>query len=151
MRERSRHALAITAVAAGCLTAAAPAGADVLYRGKTGQGLRAGLRTSDQGEMRVMRFHWAVRCRRPGFRAMNSTAFRPPFARPGTDFLADGGPYVMRIRDGIRLHIDAGVRARRRSATRWTGTFRISIVVKKRGRVLDRCGPRRVRWRVASR
>jgi hypothetical protein len=135
--------------AAGLLGAfAGPAVADVRFEGRTSQGAFALLVAEDDGVPKRGFLRWRADCRRPGFGVRTSTTFRRPLDLATRRRLRDVGTYRVRDRGGERLTVTARVAGRRVGPRRWAGTFRARVVVRRAGRVIDRCGVRGVRWRV---
>lgn len=72
----------------------------------------------------------------------------------GVGLAALAGPAMADVRyrtttpNGERLTVFARTRGRKVGPRRWVGRFGARIVARRRGRVLDRCSVRGVRWRV---
>lgn len=125
---------------------AAPAASDAaLFRGKTSQRLAAGLRTAQGETVKALRIAWRAPCRKPGIRYLGTTTFATPLDRSEPGSAQDGGRYRERTGGEVGI-ISVGMQARRVTPHRWSGTFSSSVVVRRRGRVIDRCRTKRVRW-----
>jgi hypothetical protein len=130
-------------------TLAGSAAADVRFEGRTGQGGFALLVAEDDGVPKRVMIRWRASCRRPGFRVTESTTFRRSLDHATRRRVRDAGSYRLRDRDGERFRLVVRIGGRRAGPRRWVGTFRARVVVRRAGRVLDRCSVRGVRWRVA--
>ena len=141
--------LAPLAVVAGLAALAGPAMADIRFEGRTSQGRLALVVAEDDGVPKRGVIHWRARCRRTGVRLPQGTGFSRPLDLSTRRRIRDVGTYrTRRFRDGVRLTIRARITGRKVGARRWRGRFSARAVVRQRGRVLDRCGVRGVRWRV---
>jgi hypothetical protein len=128
---------------------AGPASADVRFEGRTSQGAFALLVAEDDGVPKRGFLRWRADCRRPGFGVRTSSSFRRPLDLATRRRIRDAGTYRVRDRGGERLTVTARVGGRRVGPRRWAGTFRARVVVRRAGRVIDRCAVRGVRWRVS--
>ena len=111
-----------------------------LYRGETGQGRVASLRTGADGLPKRARVIWQARCSGGGV-LRDDTVSRPPFDSVTADRLLDGGSYVMKDPGGIRIRIHGRLRLER-NGQRWTGRFVVRAIVRKRGKEVGRCRAR---------
>jgi hypothetical protein len=127
---------------------AAPASADVRFEGRTGQGGHALVVAEDDGLPKRVLISWRANCSRPGFRVTESTTFRRPLDVMTGRRIRDDGRYRLRDRGGERVTFDVWIAGRKTGPRRWTGRFRANAVVRRAGRVIDRCSVRGVRWRV---
>jgi hypothetical protein len=125
------------------------------FRGKTQQGRGASLTVGDDGAVQRVGLVWkAIRCRDRRSTYSTNTEFRPPFDSATPDAFTDAGPYSERDRGGIRSRITVTVNGQRQldpsnpAAETWTGTLRATVVVRRRGRVIDRCRLPSIGWRV---
>jgi hypothetical protein len=140
--------LAPLAAVAGLAALAGPAAADVRFEGRTSQGRQALVVAEDDGVPKRGAFNWRARCRRGG-RLVQGTGFSRPLDLATRRRFRDAGSYrTRRYADGIRLTIRARTTGRKVSPRRWIGRFTARAVVRRGGRVLDRCAVS-VRWRVA--
>src|SRR5687768_15211643 len=94
------------AVLSALLLAAVPTAADAkTFRGRTNQGRPASLITDANGVPTRIRVAWRAPCKKPGFRARDSTGFSPPFDSVNADAVNDAGTYRLRFRGGLRARI----------------------------------------------
>jgi hypothetical protein len=139
--------LAPLAAVAGLAVFAGTAAADVRFEGRTSQGRLAILVAEDDGVPKRGAIHWQARCRRGG-RVVLGTGFSRPLDLATRRRIRDVGSYrTRRYRGGIRLTIRARMSGRKVAPRRWVGRFGARAVVRRRGRVVNRCAVR-VRWRV---
>jgi hypothetical protein len=139
--------LAPLAAVAGLAALAAPAAADIRFEGRTSQGRFALLILEDDGVPKQNGMNWTARCRRGG-RVLQPTGFGRPLDLATVRRIRDAGTYrTRRFQGGIRLTITARTSGRRVGPRRWVGRFSARAVVRRRGRVVNRCAVR-VRWRV---
>jgi hypothetical protein len=128
--------------------AAAPAEAKV-FRGRTSTGRAASVVIGSDGLLRNARINWRSRCRFG--KVADKTSFVRPHDSSTIDAFADAGTY--RRRDGrYRLRFStriAGTRVfdpARPARERWHGTFRMTVLVTRRGRYVDTCRLPKLRW-----
>jgi hypothetical protein len=142
-----RSKLAFTAMGvatAALLTASAQADA-AYWKGKTRQGRTVTVRTGADGLVTQVRIRWRARCN-PGS-LTGGTAFRRPIDRLEPTAFEDGGTSQARVEGGFRSTDTAFVQGRLRAdGRRWRGTFHLRAVIRRRGRVVDRCRTGTVRW-----
>jgi hypothetical protein len=134
------------AIVAGLAAFAGPASADVRFEGRTSQGRYVLLVAEDDGIPKRGAIHWQARCRRAGSRPTESTGFRRPLDVNGRRRFRDAGSYRERYRNGERVTFTVRIIGRKVGPRRWTGRFRVGAVVRRGGRVVDRCSARGVRW-----
>ena len=153
----TRAVLTISAalVAAGLAPSAASA---KTFTGESQQDRRVLLRTGDDGTVRFFRIDWKTRdCDVDDATLRDQTTFRAPFDSATPDAFADEGRY--RAREGRRIRITTNVKL---SGTRvvdpadpaaesWQGTFEASAVVRRRGKVIDRCTLSSTGWTATPR
>jgi len=139
--------LLVTAALSALLLVAVPAVADAKnYKGKTSQGRVAQIRTGADGVVNFARLGWRAPCGQ-NIRYNGNTTFRPPLDAATTDSLTDGGTYRVRIRGGFRARITGTITAQRDPATdRWSGTWAVKVMVTRRGKVVDTCELKQLRW-----
>jgi hypothetical protein len=144
-----RHLIPLGGLTAAMLLAG-PAGAfaDVRFEGRTGQGGNMIVVAEETGVPKRALIGWRALCRRPNTQVIESTTFRTPMALSTRRRLRDNGSYKLRGRNGYRLTITPHISGRKVAPRRWVGRFRASVVVRRAGRVRDRCSVRGVRWRV---
>jgi hypothetical protein len=138
---------------AGLVTAAllafpAVAAADIRFQGESSQGRQVLVVAEDDGVPKRARIAWRADCRRPGFRVLESTTFRTPFELSTRRRFRDNGSYRLRAPNGYRLTLTPTISGRKVAPRRWAGRFRASVVVRRAGRVRDRCSVRGIRWSV---
>jgi hypothetical protein len=136
-------ALALSAL----LFAAVPAAADAAtFRGKTNQGRTASLVTGADGVPTRVRVAWRAPCKKPGFRATGGTRFTAPFTAATADALQDTGKsYRVTLKGGLRGRISTDLVVNRRG-DRWVGTLGVRELFARKGRVIDVCQVKRVRF-----
>jgi hypothetical protein len=140
--------LAPLAAVAGLAALAGPAVADIRFEGRTGQGRVALLVAEDDGVPKRGAIHWQARCRRGG-RVVQGTGFSRPLDLTTRRRIRDVGTYrTRRYPGGIRLTVRARVSGRKVGPRRWRGRFSARALVRRRGRVVNRCTVRGIRWRV---
>ena len=139
-----RVAIAALSVAA-FLAADATAQAKV-FRGETAQGRRASVVVGTDNLLRNFRINWRARCRYGSMR--EKTSFTRPHDQTAPDAFLDAGVYRVRV-EGYRLRVRGRVTGRRLgqgARERWRGTFRAQVLVTRRGRYVDTCRVRGLRW-----
>jgi hypothetical protein len=134
------------AVVAGLAAFASPASADIRFEGRTSQGRPVLLVAEDDGVPKRGAIQWRARCRRSGSRPTEGTGFRKPFDVSGRRRFRDAGSYRRRYRNGERVTFTVRISGRKVGPRRWTGRFRLDAVVRRGGRIVDRCSARGVRW-----
>src|SRR5689334_8623812 len=140
----------VRSFAAAALTAALvlPATADAkTFRGKTSQGRSASVVTGAGGVPTRVRVSYRTRCDK-GSGVTGSTVFLPPFDQVTADALTDGGTENVKstTRAGESARITSHLSARRHGS-RWSGTYRITLVIKYKGRTEKTCKARGITWR----
>jgi hypothetical protein len=137
----------VTAAAAlsTLLIAAAPAEAKT-FRGKTNQGRTASLVTSADGVPARVRVSWRAPCKRPGYSATGGTKFAAPFTAASADLVQDTGKsYRVTIKGGLRGRISTDLVVKR-DGDRWVGTLGVRELFARRGKVVDVCQVKKVRF-----
>jgi len=117
-----------------------------VFRGETEQGRRASVVIGSDGLLRAMRINWRARCRKG--RVVQKTIFTRPHDQSTPDAFLDAGVYRMRS-GAFRLRVDGRVTGRRSGTgarERWRGSFRAKVLVTRRGRYVDTCRIRGLRW-----
>jgi hypothetical protein len=143
-----RRAVTAVLTAAALLAFDAAAVQAKVFRGETGQGRRASVVVGTDNLLRAARVNWRARCR--DGRVFEKTIFSRPHDQSTPDAFFDTGTYRGRSSDGYRLRFTVTVRGRRLGAgarERWRGTFRATVLVTRRGRYVDTCRLRTLRWR----
>ncbi|MDA0170873.1 hypothetical protein OJ998_17355 [Solirubrobacter taibaiensis] len=138
--------LAVTALTA-LLFAAVPAVAEAKnYKGRSSQGRVVTLRTGADGIINKASVGWRAPC---GGKIVftSRTGWRPPFDSATPDAFMDQGTYRVNAGDGERGRITSTFVGQRDPATdRWSGTLAVKVMVTKRGKVIDTCELKRLRW-----
>lgn len=120
--------------------------ADVRFRGQSRQGLPVVVVAGDDGTPKRARIRWRSVCR-SGLRGITTTGFRRPLDLSTRRRFRDSGTYSVREPTGARATITATISGRKAGPRRWVGRFRAVTVVRRGGRVRDRCSVRGLRWR----
>lgn len=143
----------LAAVLATALAAPSTAFADKSFRGKTAQDRSVSLTTGDDNVLKTFRINWITRrCAQSGSRFQHITPFRPPFDTATPDEFRDAGSFRVRDRGGIRSRVRITLTGRHAfepanpAAENWFGTVKATIVVRRRGRVIDRCRLPTTNW-----
>jgi hypothetical protein len=144
--------LATTALAV-LLAVPSTAAADKAYKGKSAQNRSVTLTTGDDNVLKTLRINWITRrCALSGSRFQHITAFRPPFDLATPDEFRDAGSFTVADRGRIRSRVSISLTGRHAfdpanpAAENWFGTLKASVVVRRRGKVIDRCRLRSVNW-----
>jgi hypothetical protein len=118
------------------------------FRGKTSQGRSALLVTGADGLPKRVSLRWSAPCKKPGITAQAGTTSTPPFTAVTADGLTDGPKtYRTRFPGGERARVTATLVVRR-VGNRWKGTFALRAVIGRKGKVIDVCKFKRVRFTV---
>ena len=124
---------------------AVPAAAQAeTWRGKTKQGRTVVVSTGDDDRVERVRVAWKARCEHGSY--TSRTLFLRPFDVSDAGAFEDGGTYRSHVPGGYRARHRVLVRGTLGADDRWSGTFRVRTRVTRRGRVVDRCRIKRVRW-----
>jgi hypothetical protein len=132
-------------VGALCAIAVLPAPADArkLFTGTTGQSRTARMEVAENGRPFRVTLSWKARCRRGTFQDV--TRIQPPRRTTTPDLVEIAGAYRIRATKRLTARVTILVRGIRGvdpadpQAEVWSGSFRVSVVVRRRGRVFDRC------------
>lgn len=154
--------LLLPAVASAALLLAGPAAAGAAtFKGRTSQNRAVTVQTAPDGLITLVRLAWRAGCARKGARFTERTDFGPPLAESTLDTVRDAGRYTLRRKGGWRFRVTASMTGQRTlrdaadaTTEQWTGTLSASVVVRRNGRVVDRCKVRSKTWtatRVAAR
>ena len=140
----------LRAFAAAALTAAlvVPATADAkTFRGKTSQGRIASVVTGADGVPTRLRLDYRASCNK-GRSVTGGTVFLPPFNKVAADSLTDGGTenVTSKTRAGETAKITSHASARLHGS-RWSGTYRITLVISYKGKVEKTCKAKGITWR----
>ncbi len=143
----------LAAVLGTALAVPSTALADKSFSGKTSQNRSVSLTTGDDNVLKTLRINWITRkCAQSGSRFQHITPFRPPFDLANGEEFRDAGSFTVRDSGGIRSRVRITLTGRHAldpavpEAEKWTGTVKASIVVRRRGRVIDRCNLRSTTW-----
>jgi hypothetical protein len=137
---------AVAALSALLFAAVPSVAAATTFRGKTSQGRTASLVTGAGGVPKRVRVSWGAPCKKPGFRAIGGTTFTAPFTAATADMVqATGKSYRVRIRGGLRGRISTDLIVNR-SGDRWVGTLGVRELFARRGKVIDVCLLKRIRF-----
>jgi hypothetical protein len=134
----------LAALSLGAFVAADATAEAAVFRGETGQGRPASVVIGSDGLLRTARINWRVRCRHG--RTADKTAFLRPHDASSPDAFADAGTYRRRDGNGYRLRFTVSIRGTRVSEARWRGSFKTKVLVTRRGRYVDTCRLRSLRW-----
>jgi hypothetical protein len=154
---RIRRLLTIPAAGLAAAALAAPAQADTLFTGRSQQDRPVTVRTGADGVVNLFRVTWRTRRCRGGEYLQDRTDFRPPFDSATGDVFGDRGSYTLRQRGGIRIRVTIDVSGRRiadpanPAVSSWQGTVKSTGVVRRSGRVIDRCTLRSIGWTATQR
>ncbi|MDQ3741908.1 MAG: hypothetical protein M3320_06165 [Actinomycetota bacterium] len=143
----------LAAVLGTALAVPSTALADKSFAGKTAQNRSVTLTTGDDNVLKTFRINWITRrCAQSGSRFQHMTAFRPPFDLATGDEFRDAGSFRVRDDGGIRSRVRITITGRHAfdpanpAAENWFGTVKARIVVRRRGRIIDRCNLRSTNW-----
>ena len=150
MRTRT---MLVTAVVAAALVAPSEAAAVKNFSGKTQQNRSINLSIGDDQLLETARINWITRrCAQSGSRFQHITAFRRPYDSATPDAFTDAGSFTVRDRGRIRSRVRITFAGQRTfdpanpAAETWNGTLKANVVVRRRGRVIDRCRLREITW-----
>ena len=153
---RTRTLILTTTALAAALVAPSQAAADKSFSGKTAQNRSVSLTTGDDNVLKTFRLNWLTRrCAKSGSRFQHITSFRPPFDSATPDAFSDAGRFTVADRGRIRSRVSIAITGQHvfdpaaPQAEKWTGTVKATVVVRRRGRVIDRCRLRSTTWEVA--
>ena len=146
----------LLAVLGTALAVPSTALADKSFKGKTAQDRSVSLTTGDDNVLKTFRVNWVTRkCAQSGSRFQHITPFRAPYDLANGDEFRDAGAFTVRDDGGIRSRVKITITGRHAfdaanpAAENWFGTVKASIVVRRRGRVIDRCNLRSTTWEAA--
>ena len=138
-----RTTFVLVAICSVALTAPAAAGAKT-WRGKTGQDRAVMVRTGGDDRVKRVRISWRARCQKGNYKS--TTLFVPPFDVSSATAFEDAGAYRVNIPGGYRARHTAFVSATLDSVGVWRGTFGVRTRVTRKGKFVDSCRLKRVRW-----
>ncbi|HEX2087929.1 MAG TPA: hypothetical protein VHF89_19740 [Solirubrobacteraceae bacterium] len=145
----------ILTTAALVVAAVAPATASAVknFEGNTQQNRTITMSVGDDNLLDRLRINWITRrCALSGSRFQHITAFRRPYDESNIDAFRDVGSFTVADRGRIRSRVRVVLIGQRTfdpanpAAEEWNGTFQASVVVRRRGRVIDRCRLRQIAW-----
>ena len=152
MRTSKPVLLSVAALAVGAAVPATAA-ADKTFTGKTAQNRSVSVTTGDDNVLKSFRVNWLTRkCAKSGSRFQHITPFRPPFDAATPDEFQDAGSFTVVDKGRIRSRVRISVTGRHAfdpanpAAENWFGTLKASVVVRRRGKVIDRCRLRQINW-----
>jgi hypothetical protein len=152
MRTRTSILLTTAAVAAAAI-APSEAAAVKQFRGTTDQNRTIKLTIGDDNLLQSANVNWFTRrCAQSGSRFQHKTAFKRPFDESTIDMFRDAGPFTVSDTGGIRSRVRITLTGERvvdpadPAAESWKGTLRATVVVRRRGTVIDRCVRRTIGW-----
>jgi hypothetical protein len=140
--------IALAALSMLMFVAAAASAEAKAFRGKTNQGRPASVVIGSDGLLRAARVNWRSRCTQGG-RLRDKTVFLRPHDQSTPDAFLDEGTYRRTDGKGYRLRFTGSVRATRIADSRgerWRGSFRMKILVTRKGRYVDTCRTGRLRF-----
>lgn len=130
------------------ILAAATVAEAAKFRGQTSQDRRAVVVTDNNDLPVRITIIWRARCSEGHI--TDDTSFLPPYRERTETFVRDGGPYTTTVTDErgreYNVRARARVRARRVTARKWRGRFRLSAEVRRNGRLVTTCNTGRIRW-----
>ncbi len=138
-----RTTLALAAMCGVVLTAPAAAGAKT-WRGKTGQDRAVMVRTGGDDQVKRVRISWRAKCQKGHY--TSTTLFVPPFDGSSATAFEDEGTYRVNLKNGYRARHTAFVSATLDAGGVWRGTFRVRTRVTRKGKFVDSCRRKPVRW-----
>jgi hypothetical protein len=142
--------LAVAAVSLSAFAAADATAEAKVFRGKTSGGRAASVVVGSDGLVRNARINWRASCAHGVVH--DKTAFTRPHDASTPDSLLDAGTYRSRDKDGERLRFTVRIKGTRDfdpahpERERWHGSFRAKVLVSRRGRYVDTCRVRALRW-----
>ena len=146
--------LVLLTLLAAALVLPADALAAKTFRGKTQQSRGVTVIVGDDGLVDRVRVNWRTRrCQLGGSRFQDATQFNGPFEPSTVDAIGDSGAYTVRDRGGIRSRVGIVLTGKRLfdpanpAGETWEGTLRANVVVRRRGKIIDRCRLRSIGWR----
>jgi hypothetical protein len=134
-----------TLATAALLVAPAGAEASTAFRGKTKQGRLASVVTKPDGTPIRSRVAWRAPCD-TGARYSSVTRFVPPYDTIAPNRFEDAGVLKSDLGKGVRARLSLYNRGSLRSDGTWKGVFRVTVVVRRDGKVIDTCRLRRNAW-----
>ena len=139
-------ATAAAALSALMFAAAPHVAAAATFKGKTHQGRSASLITGADGVPTRVRVLWRAPCKKPGFRATGGTKFQAPFSEVSADAVKDvGKSYRVRVKGGLRGRISTDLVVTR-NGDHWTGTLGVHELFARKGKVVDVCHIKRIKF-----
>ena len=134
----------------------APALAAKTFKGETQQNRNVMVKVGDDGVVTRFRIDWRTRdCDLDDATLRDQTTFRPPFDTATPEAFADEGRYTARDKGRKRITTTVKLDGRRvvdpgdPAAESWQGTFEATAVVRRRGKVIDRCRLKSTGWSAA--
>jgi hypothetical protein len=115
------------------------------FKGETSQKRRATVVTGPDGLVTRIRISYSAPCMDPRYRFPNVFRFQAPFKVSTLDTVSESVRISARLRGGGRNRQTATVTARFADGA-WRGTFKTRAVLTRKGKRLDRCELKRVKW-----
>jgi hypothetical protein len=140
---RARALATPVAVCVLAAVAVAPAEAET-YRGKTRQGRAVAVWTAADGSPERVRLSWRAGCRHGDF--VSHTLFLPPFDTATPDRFRATSVSSTRVEGGYRARLRVSANGAQAADGAWTGGFRATVTVSRRGDRVDTCRLRRDPW-----
>jgi hypothetical protein len=141
-------------VAAGCAAATTlllvPAADAATWKGKTRQGRLAEVTTGADGLVSKARMRYRARCG-DGKMLTSGVIYLAPLETSTTSAFRDGGTFRFKLPDGERARAQTRVDGGLRTSGRWTGNFRITVRITKKGKFVTSCRTGRVGWKASPR
>jgi hypothetical protein len=141
-----RTCVIIATISTAALGALVPATAEAArYSGKTSQDRTVSVVTGADGLVQRVSIRWRAPCRHGSYR--NRSVFVPPLDSSTADAIADRWVQRQRSRGGFVGRVSMNMSGTHTaSPDRWSGTMRVRITVRRRGRVVDTCRLRNLTW-----
>jgi hypothetical protein len=137
-------------VVAAAVVLPAVSQARTVLHGETSLGARVNLTLGDAGRPEKLTFAWRAPCR-GGSTLRDASVMRPPTsASTATRFRAAGSYLIRQRRGGYRIRVSLDVRGRRVDTAAWVGTIQMTALVRRRGRLVNRCRLRDMEWSAGS-
>jgi hypothetical protein len=141
-----RSRVLIATISTATLAALVPATAEAArYKGKTAQDRTVSVVTGADGLVQRVTIRWRASCQHGTYR--NRSVFVPPLDSSTPDAFTDRWVQRQRSRGGYVGRVSVNLSgAHSASPDRWSGTLRVRVKVRRRGRVIDTCRLRNLAW-----
>lgn len=150
MHFRRRATIAVLTASLAVVPAASAAFAES-FKGATNQRRAVSVVTGTDGTPTRIRVPWVAHCKHGRYSA--ATTFRAPFDESDAQHVRDSGPYSGVPGRGFKSTITVALSAthlldpRIPDAESWSGVLDVTVVVRKRGKTVDRCRAKTVGFR----